>query len=309
MDGGSIPDYEDPDFTINDPYGTEFELSVLERSVPKHNRWALDAGCGYGRLSEIICERSDRVIFLDYSLSNLRRAKEKYYLGESKRYFILADIGKLPLKDGSLNLITSIRVLHHLSTPEIYISEFSRCLVPGGYEILSFNSGDNAAILLSFIINRILGTNLMGIGFNPLSGKTVMAGNSPPNRRIYFYRYGHIIRTAKSMDLRYIIAHYHGGISDSASRHGAIVSNISRRAENAVFGKKISRYLFPNSYMVFSKSGSIESGEHEDLEDILACPICRTDIRLSVDKATCTTGHSFPLREGIIDFRIGMPSA
>lgn len=301
----SIPDYEDPKFSIDDPSGTELELTVLDRSIGWNNRWSLDAGCGYGRLSETICQRSENAILLDYSLTNLTRAREKYYRDGKNRYFILADMAKLPFKEASMDLITSIRVLHHLGPLEPYLSEFDRCLSPGGEVIFSFDNSQNAAVLTSFILNRLLGTSLMGIDFNPLSGDTVLAGNSPKNRRIYFHSYKYILSIASLINKWDQVAQFYGGISDSGHKHGTIISVITRKAERALFDRQIARYLFPNSYLVFRKRGHGDKAIRKNIDDVLACPVCKTDVQINTDTVQCRSGHNFEVRDGLIDFRVG----
>ncbi len=84
----------------------------------------LDAGCGMGRLTEIVSRKATTVVGVDLSL-----AVESAYknLGDRANVHIIqADISKLPFARSSFDFIFSIGVLHH--TPNT--RESFRSLVP-----------------------------------------------------------------------------------------------------------------------------------------------------------------------------------
>lgn len=72
--------------------------------IPERVRGILDVGCGNGRLSNRLAGRYE-VIGLDISRTALSRAKVRKVVGSSAR---------LPLKDGSLDLVLATDLLEHL---------------------------------------------------------------------------------------------------------------------------------------------------------------------------------------------------
>jgi len=66
-----------------------------------------------------------------------------------------ADLAKLPLPDGSVDLIMSRSVFEHLSNPESVYREFSRVLRPGGAVVfLTANMWDYGTLVARLVPNR-----------------------------------------------------------------------------------------------------------------------------------------------------------
>ena len=66
-----------------------------------------------------------------------------------------ADLAKLPLEDGSVDLIMSRSVFEHLSDPESVYREFARILRPGGQVVfLTANMWDYGTLVARLVPNR-----------------------------------------------------------------------------------------------------------------------------------------------------------
>ncbi len=96
---------------------------------------AVDVGGGYGRLTVVLNDYSDRVTLADPSHRQLQAAKRylKPYPAVDKR---LMDGAHLDFDDASVDLVVMVRVLHHLPHPVHELSEISRILKVGGYAIV-----------------------------------------------------------------------------------------------------------------------------------------------------------------------------
>ncbi len=98
----------------------------------------LDAGAGTGRASRALRRRYPRarVIALDCAYGMLREAARQLAW---RRHFdrVCADAARLPLADGSVDLIFSNFLLHWCGIDEVF-AEFRRVLAPRGF--LSFTS-------------------------------------------------------------------------------------------------------------------------------------------------------------------------
>jgi len=113
-------------------------LRKLLAGVDRDNKLFFDIGCGYGRLFD---EYKDfgTIVLIDYSIKNLRSAKNKIetFLKNdpeklSSIYFIAADAASLPVKSSCADAILTVRMIHHLDNPEKYFSEVARILRVNG---------------------------------------------------------------------------------------------------------------------------------------------------------------------------------
>ncbi len=112
-----------------------FLQSVSNSQVPH-----LDVGCGGGNVLTIMREVCGRPqIGLDVSLAGLRVVRRKGF------HAILGDAERLPVRAGSVGLVTSSSVLHHLFAPERLIGEAARVLGPGGIFLTDFDPHRRAA--------------------------------------------------------------------------------------------------------------------------------------------------------------------
>jgi SAM-dependent methyltransferase len=97
-------------------------------SLSHEGRW-LDAGCGAGTYTRLLCSDGRHVAAIDYSLPSVRKAKER---GSSDVVWAAADVTRLPFVDGSFNGVLCFGVLQALSSPTDALRELRRVLVPGG---------------------------------------------------------------------------------------------------------------------------------------------------------------------------------
>jgi SAM-dependent methyltransferase len=105
--------------------------------VPKQHDWALDFGCGVGRLTRAFAPLFQNVVGIDISQSMLRRAVA---LNPYKNcQFLLNDSDSLPFPSAKFDIIYTALVLQHVPSQESirrYIAEFVRVLKPGGLLVM-----------------------------------------------------------------------------------------------------------------------------------------------------------------------------
>jgi ubiquinone/menaquinone biosynthesis C-methylase UbiE/DNA-binding transcriptional ArsR family regulator len=95
-------------------------LSFLRRD------WVFaDLGCGTGNASELLAPVAERVIAIDQSEAMLAAARARLR-GAGNVDFVLADLAKLPIGNGSVDAAVSALVLHHLGEPENALRESAR---------------------------------------------------------------------------------------------------------------------------------------------------------------------------------------
>ncbi|HSX17628.1 MAG TPA: class I SAM-dependent methyltransferase [Patescibacteria group bacterium] len=111
------------------------EMAIKRLLEGKHFRHAADIGGGFGRLCLLLEKYADKVTLTDPSQQQLDLGAD--FLKdhpEVDRKLMQAD--DLKFKDGGLDLITMIRVMHHLPDPSTEFSEIARVLADDGYAII-----------------------------------------------------------------------------------------------------------------------------------------------------------------------------
>lgn len=135
--------YNDPRHDYRDYWsGREYEDAAERMAIKRllkgrHFRHAVDVGGGYGRLCIFLEKYADTVTLAEPSRQQLDIAKD--YLKDhpeiDRRQLQAAD---LKFADGSIDLVTIVRILHHIPDPTPEFKEVSRVLADDGYFLMEF---------------------------------------------------------------------------------------------------------------------------------------------------------------------------
>jgi ubiquinone/menaquinone biosynthesis C-methylase UbiE len=120
--------------------GREYEHAAEEVAIRrllkgKHFKSAVDIGGGYGRLCLLLKQYADEVTLAEPSQQQLDIAAD-FLKDHPEIHRKLMQADDLKLKDGSVDLITMIRVMHHLPDPSTEFSEIARALSKDGLAIV-----------------------------------------------------------------------------------------------------------------------------------------------------------------------------
>ncbi len=120
--------------------GRDYEHASEEAAIRRflngrHFKRAADIGGGYGRLCLLLKKYADKVTLAEPSGQQLNIAKE-FLKDHPEIDQKLMQADDLKFKDGELDLITMIRVMHHLPDPRLEFSEIARVLDNDGFLIL-----------------------------------------------------------------------------------------------------------------------------------------------------------------------------
>ncbi len=134
--------YENNDYYEIFSQAEDYESKVAEylNSISK-NKVVLDAGCGTGKFLKVLENNAKEYIGIDLSNDQLSKAKIKSTNKRSK--FICSNLSKIPLDDGSIDLIISSWVLGTITDIEErnnVVCELKRILKSNGIIILVENS-------------------------------------------------------------------------------------------------------------------------------------------------------------------------
>jgi ubiquinone/menaquinone biosynthesis C-methylase UbiE len=151
--------YDDPTYSYLEywngrAYEHRAEVMAIKRLLSgKHYKTALDIGGGYGRLTAMLSDYADKITLAEPSQQQLDIAKT--YLADHpyiERKLMQAD--KLDYPDASIDLITMIRVMHHLPDPLPELKEISRVLSLDGVAIIEVANYMHARNRVKHIVSR-----------------------------------------------------------------------------------------------------------------------------------------------------------
>ena len=117
-------------------YENDAEQMAISRLLRgKHFKHAVDIGGGYGRLCVFLKKYADRVTLAEPSQQQLDIGAEflKDHPEVDRQLVQAAD---MPFKDDSIDLLTMIRVMHHLPNPAPEFKEIARVLSKDGLAII-----------------------------------------------------------------------------------------------------------------------------------------------------------------------------
>lgn len=133
--------YNDPKHNYQKYWqGREYEHAAEEIALRKllrgkRFRHAVDIGGGFGRLAVFLEGFADKVTLAEPSQQQLDLAK-KFLKGHPDIDQRLVQAADLPFKDGAVDLVTLVRVMHHLPDPSAEFHEISRVLAADGCAII-----------------------------------------------------------------------------------------------------------------------------------------------------------------------------
>lgn len=153
-----VCDYEGSDYqtrfweTGGRDYEDRCEAIALKRLLPQNGRLLLELGAGAGRNTPRY-QGFERIILLDYSLTQLKQAQDR--LGTSERYiYVAANIYRLPFVDSLFDATTMIRTLHHMADAPAALRQVRDVLQPGGTFILEYANKLNLKAILRYALRR-----------------------------------------------------------------------------------------------------------------------------------------------------------
>lgn len=133
--------YNDPSHNYRNYWeGRDYENAAEELAIRrllhgKHYRHAVDVGGGFGRLCLLLENYADKVTLAEPSQQQLDLAEE-FLKGHSEIDRKLTQAADLEFATGSVDLLTMIRVMHHLPDPAVEFNEIARVLADDGEAII-----------------------------------------------------------------------------------------------------------------------------------------------------------------------------
>jgi cyclopropane fatty-acyl-phospholipid synthase-like methyltransferase len=119
------------------------QLSLLIRATRlRAGQRALDLGCGDGRISEYLSDRTGaRITGLDYIEAAIHNASQRTAAKSDRLDFLCQDINQLALPRGAFDLVISIDSIYFSEKYENTIRELKAALRPGGQMAFFYSYG------------------------------------------------------------------------------------------------------------------------------------------------------------------------
>lgn len=138
--------------------GRDYENASEEMAIKRFLRGkkfksAADIGGGYGRLCILLEKYAAKVTLAEPSKVQLDMAKD-FLKGHKAIDSKLMQADNLGFKDGSLDLVTMIRVMHHLPDPTKELKEIYRVLSDDGLFVLELANYAHARNRLKHLLKR-----------------------------------------------------------------------------------------------------------------------------------------------------------
>jgi trans-aconitate 2-methyltransferase len=138
---------------VADPM-TRWGTDVLARLPLRGDETVLDAGCGSGRVTELLAARlpRGRVIALDGSPAMVEAARERLASFGERIGYVTADLGApLPLPDGSVDGVLSTATFHWVRDHDALFRNLATVLRPGGRLVAQCGGEGNVAAVRAAI--------------------------------------------------------------------------------------------------------------------------------------------------------------
>jgi len=254
--------------------------------LPTSGKLLLELGAGAGRNTPRYAG-FERVVLLDYSLTQLQQAQER--LGRSERYvYVAADIYRLPFVPGLFDTATMIRTLHHMADAPVALRQVRRVLQPGSIFILEFANKRNLKAILRYVCRR---QKWSPFTLAPVEFTTLNFDFHPKAVRQWLADSGFDIECILT------VSHFRMGLLKRLLPLKLLV------AMDSVL-QPTGRCL-QVSPSVFVRSRATASSPSPAASGFFACPECGHSLpEATPNGVSCPgCGRSWPLRDGIYDFR------
>lgn len=290
-----ICDYEGSDYRTAfwEGRGRDYEDTVeriaLRRLLPAQGRRVLEIGAGFGRLTDEL-KMYDQIVLMDYSRSQLEHARDQFGL-DGRFTYIAANVYRLPFAPGAFDGATCIRVLHHLSEPELALKQIAGVLARGAAFILEFANKRNVKAIARWLLRRQDWNPFargevefypMHFDFHPADVREMLSARG--------------FRVARTLT----VSHFRIG---ALKRH--VPLSVLARLDSWA---QLTGGLWQLSPSVIvradAKSPAFAPPNRESgIESILRCPTCAGELKREAGSMVCGSGHAWPVRNGIYDFK------
>jgi ubiquinone/menaquinone biosynthesis C-methylase UbiE len=271
-------------------YEDACEAIALKKLLPAHGEHLLELGAGAGRNTPRYTGYR-QITLVDYSRSQLLQARAR--LGENPRYrFVAADIYHLPFVNDAFDGATMIRTLHHMADAPKALTEIRRVLALDASFILEYANKRNWKSMLRYLLKK---QSWSPYTLEPEEFATLNFDFHPAAIRGWLKVAG--FKVEKTLT----VSHLRVSILKRALPTAFLAG-----LDNALQWTGNFAQFTPS---VFVSTHAIGGGQQLKADELFACPACGAGLKNTPPLITCPNcGHTYPLADGIYDFRLNPPA-
>lgn len=168
----SVPTVEEELAFWSDYHGHRHEMryrlvgTAVRRHAPRGGV-VLDIGCGSALVADHLHDLPLHYVGLDFGGHHIESAVKRQAAAPRRPLrstFVRGDGERLPVADGSVDVVVFTEVIEHLVRPELAVGEIARVLRPGGHLVMTTNNASEMP--LRFPLSDPLAFLEKAIGFN-----------------------------------------------------------------------------------------------------------------------------------------------
>lgn len=296
-------DYDYSKYWKNRSYEHLCEVSAINSLKKKiKGKWFLDVGGSYGRHIPSYYSSFEKPVIIDYSLNTLISNKERIWKEYPNTSLIAANIYFMPFKQNTFDGGMMVRVLHHIENPQKYFSQLSTILKNKAIFFQEFAN----KIHIKAVLKHLLRFDFKFFSIDPFQQPTHKSFEGTAGVESVFLNF------------------HPNYIKRLVTENGFTV--LAKRGVSYLRIPLLKRFISPVILMPFEKllqvllgnsniapsifyklrMDKLESNsDFNDLEDILVCPKCKSDLVFKNEECICSKCKSrYEKVAGIWDFRV-----
>lgn len=304
-----IADYDTYDYDYSTywnkrEYEHKSEVLVLDKLLKDTNgKWFLDIGGSFGRLASSYSRKYNKPVIIDYSLKTLQKNYKQLKKDYPNIELIAANTYSLPFKEAIFDGSLMVRVLHHIEKPDECIKEIHRVLNGKGIYIQEYANKLHIKAVLKAILT---------LNFSIFNTKPYQQPNKHNNEgakegsNVLFLNYHPTFISRLFKNIGFNIDKKYGC---SFLRLNTLKKTFNTKT--LLFFEKIFQTtlswtnISPSIFIKGVSRRKRQECRYSNIKDILACPVCKGELKISDDSATCSKCRTnYKKKENIWDFRV-----
>jgi len=281
------------------------EVNILEPILRNESgNWFIDIGGSFGRLSETYSSSFKKQVIIDYSLKTLQKNRSKLIKKFPNMHLVAANVYHLPFRKGSFDGGLMVRVLHHIENQANCLKEISRVLSRGAPYLQEFANKIHFKARLRALLKFDLSFFSEKVYQQPSAGN--FEGSKNQEAIFLNYHPSYLKKLMEDHDFE-ILKKYNCSFFRIPFIKRALPPNILLAAEK-LLQKAFSWTNFTPSIFYHAKTrgtSGTRNRENNSLENILACPLCKSNLKFSKSEASCPKCEKlFKMKDNVWDFRV-----
>jgi len=295
-------DYDYSTYWQRRQYENNAEHIVLRKLLNKESgNWFIDIGGSYGRLADTYTKRYKNCIILDYSLKTLLKNQKIIKNHFPNTSLIAADAYQMPFKKDTFDGGLMVRVLHHIQKQDECFRKVSRIIKGKGIYIQEFPN----KIHIKSRIKALFSNDRSLKSEEPYQQPTThLEGAKGDGVHFLNYHPKYIQNLLEKNNFQIIqkLGCSYLRIPILKKVLGTKILTFLERILQIIFAKTS---ISPSIFLKAKSLGESKETKYEKIENILACPICKSPLEFKGDTAICgKCDKQYIKKQGIWDFRI-----